>query len=132
MGESLRGGCRNGPRELHHCSNESRQTGQRESAADVQLQEVPQGRHRGYEAHHGKAPHPKQVVYGERVLDLVFDFIGVGDLNLGDFFGEKTVNRITTLATPQIIIDRLVALFGESPCFTTEIAKMIRKSCWRT
>lgn len=45
----------------------------------------------------GKPPHPKQVVYGERALDLVFGFVGVGDFNLGDFFGENTVNRITTL-----------------------------------
>ena len=58
----------------------------------------------------GKAPHPKQVVYGERAVDLVFGFIGVGDFNLGDFFGEKTINRITTLATPQMIVDRMVAL----------------------
>ena len=63
----------------------------------------------------GKAPHPKQVVYGERAVDLVFGFIGVGDFNLGDFFGEKTINRITTLATPQMIVDRMVALFGENP-----------------
>ena len=75
----------------------------------------------------GKAPHPKQVVYGERALDLVFGFIGVGDFNLGDFFGEKTVNRITTLATPQMIIDRLVALFGESPKFTTKIATRMKE-----
>ena len=49
----------------------------------------------------GKPPHPKQVVYGERALDLVFGFIGVGDFNLGDFFGEKTINRITILLQPQ-------------------------------
>ena len=75
----------------------------------------------------GKAPHPKQVVYGERALDLVFGFIGVGDFNLGDFFGEKTVNRITTLATPQMIIDRMVALFGENPAFTLEIAQKMKE-----
>ena len=73
-----------------------------------------------------KAPHPKQVVYGERALDLVFGFIGVGDFNLGDFFGEKTINRITTLATPQMIVDRMVALFGENPNFTTQTAERMR------
>ena len=70
----------------------------------------------------GKPPHPKQVVYGERALDLVFGFIGVGKFNLGDFFGEPTVNRITTLASPQMIRDRLVNLFGENEQFTLELA----------
>ena len=76
----------------------------------------------------GKAPHPKQVVYGERTVDLVFGFIGVGDFNLGDFFGEKTINRITTLATPQMIVDRMVALFGENPAFTLEIAQKMKET----
>jgi 6-pyruvoyl-tetrahydropterin synthase len=75
----------------------------------------------------GRPPHPKQVVCGERALDLVFGFIGVGDFNLGDFFGEKTVNRITTLATPQMIVDRLTALFGENPNFTLEIAQTMKE-----
>ena len=70
----------------------------------------------------GKPPHPKQVVYGERALDLVFGFIGVGKFNLGDFFGEPTVNRITTLASTEMIRDRLVNLFGESEQFSLEIA----------
>ena len=75
----------------------------------------------------GGKPHPKQVVCGERALDLVFGFIGVGDFNLGDFFGEKTVNRITTLASPEMIVDRLVALFGQNPQFTPDIAKVMKE-----
>lgn len=75
----------------------------------------------------GKAPHPKQVVYGERALDLVFGFIGVGDFNLGDFFGEQTVNRITTLATKEMIRDRLINLFGENPQFTLEMAQKMKE-----
>ena len=75
----------------------------------------------------GKPPHPKQVVYGERALDLVFGFIGVGDFNLGDFFGEKTINRITTLATPEMVRDRLVNVFGANPQFTIEMAKNMKK-----
>lgn len=76
----------------------------------------------------GKPPHPKQVVYGERALDLVFGFIGVGDFNLGDFFGEKTVNRITTLATPEMLRDRLIYLFGENEQFTLDIAKKMKET----
>ena len=75
----------------------------------------------------GKSPHPKQVVYGARALDLVFGFIGVGDFNLGDFFGEETVNRITTLATPEMLKDRLVNLFGEDPQFTLDMAGKMKK-----
>ena len=74
----------------------------------------------------GKAPHPKQVVYGERALDLVFGFIGVGDFNLGEFFGEETVNRITTLATNEMIRDRLINLFGENPQFTLDMAQKMK------
>ena len=75
----------------------------------------------------GKPPHPKQVVYGERALDLVFGFLGVGDFNLGDFFGEKTINRITTLATHEMIRDRLVNLFGEDEQFTLDMAKKMKE-----
>ena len=73
-----------------------------------------------------KPPHPKQVVYGARALDLVFGFIGVGDFNLGDFFGEKTINRITTLATPEMIKGRLVNVYGNNPQFTIEMAKKMK------
>ena len=74
----------------------------------------------------GKAPHPKQVLYGERALDLVFGSMGVGDFNIADFFGEKTVNRITTLASNEMIRDRLINLFGENPQFTLDMAKKMR------
>ena len=75
----------------------------------------------------GKPPHPKQVIYGSRALDLVFGFLGVGDFNLGDFFGEKTTNRITTLATPEMIKDRLHNLFGENKQFTLEIGQKMKE-----
>lgn len=73
-------------------------------------------------------PHPKQVVYGSRALDLVFGFIGVGDFNLGEFFGERTTKRITTLASPAMIVDRLTYLFGEDPQFTEDMGQnMVEK-----
>ena len=74
----------------------------------------------------GKMPHPKQVVYGERALDLTLGFIGVGKFNLGDFFGEPTVNRITTLASKEMIRDRLVNLFGQRDEFTLDIAAKMK------
>ena len=76
----------------------------------------------------GKDPHPKQVVYGERAVDLVFGFLGIGDFDLAKFFGVETPNRITTLATEDMIVDRLTKLFGPNPQFTPEIAKAMKKT----
>lgn len=75
-----------------------------------------------------KPPHPKQCVYGGRALDLVFGFLGVGDFNLGEFFNERTENRMTTLATPAMVKDRLTYLFGPDKQFTEEMGqKMVEK-----
>ena len=69
----------------------------------------------------GKMPHPKQVLYGERSVDLVFGFLGVGDFDLAEFFGVETPNRITTLATIEMLKDRLTNIFGEDPQFNDTI-----------
>ena len=53
----------------------------------------------------GVEPFNKQPVYGSRATDLVFSFIGFGDFDVGKFFGIKTENRITTLASTQMIIE---------------------------
>ena len=74
----------------------------------------------------GRDPHPSQVVYGERSLDLVLSSMGVGSFNLGDFFRECTANRITTLASPDMIKDRLICLFGHNPQFTIEMAESMK------
>uniref|UniRef100_A0A1X7TDN2 EF-hand domain-containing protein n=1 Tax=Amphimedon queenslandica TaxID=400682 RepID=A0A1X7TDN2_AMPQE len=68
----------------------------------------------------GKMPHPKQVVYGERSIDLVFGFLGVGDFDLAEFFGVEAPNRITTLATTEMLSDRLINVFGDDPQFTDQ------------
>ena len=65
----------------------------------------------------GLDPHPKQPVYGKRAVDLVFGFLGVGDFDLAAFFGVETPIRITTLATKDMIRDRLMQSFGENPQF---------------
>ena len=75
----------------------------------------------------GRPPHPKQVVYGERALDLVFGFLGVGDFDFAEFFGEKTPNRITTLASEEMIRDHLVDLFGEDEQFTLDMAYKMKE-----
>ena len=75
----------------------------------------------------GQAPHHNLAVYGECALDPAFGFIGVGACPLGDFFGERKGNRINPFAAPKIIIDNLVALFGENPTFTMEIALRMKE-----
>lgn len=82
----------------------------------------------------GKPPHPKQPVYGERALDLVFDFggiaggqLGEGDFNIADFFGENSPKRITTYASPDMILQRLNDLFGENEGFSLELATEMKK-----
>ena len=78
----------------------------------------------------GKLPHPKQVVYGERAIDLVFGFLGVGDFDLADFFGVETPNRITTLATVDMLQDRLTKLFGANPQFNADICGEMKKKMY--
>ncbi len=65
----------------------------------------------------GKPPHPKQVVYGERALDLVFGFLGVGDFDLAKFFNVETPNRITSLVTTDMLSEHLERIFGDNPQF---------------
>ena len=75
----------------------------------------------------GKDPHPKQVLYGERAIDLVLGVLGVGDFDLAKFFGVETPNRMTTLATTDMILDKLESEFGKDPQFTEEIAQKMKE-----
>ena len=75
----------------------------------------------------GLPPHPKQPVYGERALDMVFGMPNFApdkkEPSMAEFFGEKPVIRVTTLASPQMVVDRLTHVFGENPLFTLDIAR---------
>ena len=80
----------------------------------------------------GKAPHPKQVLYGERALDMVFELGsmgqgGNGQFDVAAFFGEEPPRRMSTLASLEMIRDRMVELFGENPQFTIEMAEKMKK-----
>lgn len=82
----------------------------------------------------GSPPHPKQVVYGARSLDLSFDLGGIAgghvdpdDFDMATFFGVQPPKRISTLASANMIRDRLIDLFGDSPQFTEEIALEMQK-----
>jgi isopropylmalate/homocitrate/citramalate synthase len=82
----------------------------------------------------GELPHPKQTIYGERALDLAFGFgrIAGGTMDqsmgfdLAKFFGIDPPVRISTLASKEMVQQRLVDLFGEHSCFTLEIAEKMK------
>ena len=79
----------------------------------------------------GFEPHSTQIVYGERALDMV---LGIPHLqpdkqefDVAKFFGEEPPMRITTVATPKMIAERLKHLFGEDPQFTEEIGMRMKE-----
>lgn len=82
----------------------------------------------------GCPPHPRQTVYGERALDIVFDAeSGMGSgglpemtLDLEKFFGVEAPKRISTLASPTMIKDRLVQVFGKNDQFTEDMATKMK------
>ena len=76
-----------------------------------------------------KYPHPMQPIYGDRALDVAFDFGGIaggklseGEFDIAKFFGIDPPKRITTLATTNLVLERLKDLFGENEQFTEELA----------
>ena len=79
----------------------------------------------------GKPPHPKQVLYGERAIDLVIGSgaMGSGDgcFDLAEFFGIEAPNRMSTLATTEMIVDHLENLFGKNPQFTEDMALKMKE-----
>ncbi len=82
----------------------------------------------------GQEPHPKQIVYGERALDMSFDFggiaggqVGKDEFDIAAFFGIKPPLRINTLASVSMICDRLTHLFGEDSQFNPAIAEAMKE-----
>ena len=66
----------------------------------------------------------RQVVYGERALDLVFGMpnfpLDKKEFDIATFFDEEPPLRMTTLASPKMIAEKLRRVFGEDPQFTDE------------
>ena len=82
----------------------------------------------------GRDPHPKQPIYGERALDLAFDFGGIAggllsedEFDMAEFFGEERPVRISTLSDEKLIADRLKDLFGDDAQFTESMAKKMKE-----
>ena len=74
----------------------------------------------------GEDPHIKQPIYGERALDFVFD-LNPDEFDLAEFFGEKPMVRITTMASPEMIKTRLIDVFGNDPQFTLDLAYKMKE-----
>ena len=73
----------------------------------------------------GMLPAPKQIIYGSRALDLVFNIGGIAggitredEFDMAKFFGEEQTIRISTHASTQMIVDNLKRSFGDNPEFS--------------
>ena len=82
----------------------------------------------------GMPPAPKQVVYGERAMDLAFGFGGIAggtmkewEFDMAEFFGEERPIRLSTLASTQMVVDSLNRLFGDNPDFTLDRAEKMKQ-----
>ena len=75
----------------------------------------------------GFEPYDRQVVYGERALDMVFGMPNFTpskkEFDMAAFFGQKPIMRMSTLASPKMVADRLKNVFGENPQFTEEMGQ---------
>ena len=114
-------------------ADEPRSNGERKGPKTLQLPR-PEGASSVTKITTGLPPHPKQVIYGERALDLAFDFgsiaggtAGETDFDLAEFFGEESLVRISTLASESMILDKLVDLFGEDRQFTNAMAAAMKE-----
>jgi len=75
---------------------------------------------------------PKQPIYGDRALDLVFGFLfsdptQQGGFDLAEFFGMKKEVRISNMANADMILLKLNNVFGENPEFTIEMAGKMKE-----
>ena len=72
-------------------------------------------------------------VYGERAMDLVFDFGGIAggrqdDFDLATFFGQIPPIRITSLSSNAMILEKLKLSFGENEQFGEGIANAMKEN----
>ena len=78
----------------------------------------------------GKSPYYRELIYGERALDQWLPGVKTDqtEFNLVEFFGEVAPMRITDVASPAMIKQHLINLFGENSQFTEAIgSKMLEQ-----
>lgn len=77
-----------------------------------------------------KPPHTKAPVVGDRALDLVFGLEPMmadkKAFDIAEFFGEEVGIRMTTLATPPMIVMKLEQEFGKDTEFTLKMAEKMK------
>ena len=84
----------------------------------------------------GLPPSPRQPIYGERAIDMVFGFVfsGLADdasvytdgFDLAEFLGLEKTMRISNMANPGMILEKLNVTFGEDPQFTMKMAEAMK------
>ena len=84
----------------------------------------------------GLPPSPRQPIYGERAIDMVFGFVfsGLADdasvytdgFDLAEFLGLEKTMRISNMANPEMILEKLNVTFGEDPQFTMKMAEAMK------
>jgi len=84
----------------------------------------------------GHLPDPRQPVYGERALDMLFGgtFAALvegqdvcdGNFDMAEFLGVKREVRITTMASGTMIALKLKEVFGTDTRFTEEVGDKMR------
>ena len=74
-------------------------------------------------------PAPKQVLYGDRAIDMVFGLpLGVTrTFDVAKFFDVKPVVRMSTMCSGEMIRDRLIDVFGSHPEFTLEVGETMKE-----
>ena len=71
-------------------------------------------------------------VVGERAMDVVFSFNFANDdffdenFNLAEFCGKKNTIRISNMASPEMILQKLKNVFGDQEEFNIEIARAMK------
>ena len=77
----------------------------------------------------GKPPHFRELIYGERALDLWLpgDGTSVKEFDLAGFFNERAPNRITDVSSAAMVKNHLISLFGDEPEFTDDIMAKMRE-----
>ena len=77
----------------------------------------------------GRPPHFRELIYGERALDLWIpeDSASAQKFDLAGFFHEKPLNRISDLASTDMIEKHLVHLFGSDVQCKDDVITRMKK-----
>ena len=77
----------------------------------------------------GKPPHFRELIYGERALDLWLpgDGTSIKDFDLAGFFNVQAPNRISDVSSTKMIKNHMINHFGDESHFTDGIMERMRE-----